>query len=416
MLRRINNLKNKFSRKSRNNASSNNAQSYRLGVKVIIILFSLGIIFGFLLPFGKIFSDFDTTTQYKELDYPEVVNSEKFSVLLVGLDKKDTHTFVDALSVLIVDKNSNNISLININPDIVIGEESLRRALIAEQDNLQPLVDGVSEILASDVTNYIVLDRVYFEDTDNYTKDILVENIESISDEDVLKENSKSEWSEGSQKVMNCCVYDYLRSDSNGNDEKLLRQLNFYPDYIKSIVPWKLILGIADFAEIFNKNVSTDLDKYEILEIAYALSRTPAKDIDKVYTAEDFLINIGKIGVYNQYYLNFERFDKVLESVLGSPEIALEQPVVEMLNASNQPGLATSKARWMQNSSMNIIHIANSPVKQKTTTVYIQDVENYPATLSRLRSVLGKDLQIVESEYPYRHIGEIVVVLGEDQL
>ncbi len=186
---------------------------------------------------------------------PKVVSkwdqSEKFKVLLVGIDRKsEKHIFVDALVLLVLDPSNSEAGLINLNPDIITynpdsnKQVTLRRALIDSDNAGFDEISSLTErVLATDIDRVVVMEAGFLENMERYTNSIPATLLRDVSDSDVAGANSDSTWTSGNVEVSTEVLYDYLRSDSNGRDDQLARQLEVYKNYIQNIDKLKLLLG-----------------------------------------------------------------------------------------------------------------------------------------------------------------------------
>ena len=420
MLRRklrntINDIKRKKQKGKVEHKSSNHII---LGVAFLVLVVILSLVVPVLLSLYKFELSYISSPQVDS----KWDQSEKFKVLLVGIDRKgEQHIFVDALVLLVLDPSNSEVGLINLNPDIIAynpdskNQVTLRRALIDSQDGdfeeISILTEGV---LATDIDRVVVLDAGFVKDMKSYTNSIPTSLSQDVSDSDVASANNSSTWSSGNVKVSAGVVYDYLRSDSNGRDDQLARQLEIYKNYIQHIDKLKLLLGFSNFLDKIEKNILTNMSKTEIIRAYLFLRAIPPGSYKTVYTRSDILTHAGKEGVYDTYRVDEEQLDNDNEVILESRQVLLEQPVVEVLNASGEPGVAREKARWLDNVGAQLVHIANAPFIEDKTVVYIENKAKYGNTIKEFKKILGEETLFLDMAYQYRHIGNIVVVVGKD--
>jgi len=405
---------NKIKRRNKKNEQKNSY--FSLGVLTIIVL----VIISLTAPLLKSVYDFNPHSNFEIKRTEKWDYRTKFKILMIGLDRKDSdHIFVDALALLVVDPNREQVGIININPDILVTDPdgspvSLRRGLIESEDkDIYYLKDLSESLLATKVDRYVAVDKKFFDQTSRYTKSIPISLLKEVNDTDVTRQNKDAHWSKNSDGLDNCCTYEFIQSDNEGRDDQLLRQLQVYRNYTQSIDKLKLLLGIRDFIEIVEKTVDTDLSRNEIIYLSNFLRTIPPATYKTVYTGSGILSEIGKSGVYNVYRVDDSQLDQANENILEEGNVVLEQAVVEVLNASGEAGLARAWSRWISNIGAELIHVANAPYTEDGLTVYIDGVENYPNTIEHFRKILGEDIKIIDREYEYRHIGKIVIVVGK---
>jgi hypothetical protein len=112
---------------------------------------------------------------------------------------------------------------------------------------------------------------------------------------------------------------------------------------------------------------------------------------------------------------DIEVIDKDINNIFFDLEVFKEQARIEVLNASGIRGLATNRSRWVKNIGGRVIQVGNSFEPSDITKIYVKEIEKYPITITELTRFLGEDTQIITKEYPNRHVGDIVIILGSKQ-
>lgn len=389
-----------------------------LGIAFLTLIAILSLILPLLLNLYRFEPTYISTTE-GALKWDQ---SEKLKVLIVGIDKKsEQHIFVDSLVLLVLDATNNEVGLINVNPDILSynvdlnKQITLRRALIDSSDNSYDDISMMTEAaLATKIDRIVVIEEKFVKGMARYTNNIPITLSKDVVDGDVVEDNNSSSWSRGKVKVSSGALYDYIRSDSNGRDDQLARQLEVYRSYVQSIDRLKLLLGFSDFLQLVEKNLLTNMSKFELIRTYLFIRSIPPGSYKTVYTRSDILTHVGKEGVYETYRIDEEQMDNNNEVILENRQVLLEQPVVEVLNASGEPGVAREKARWLDNMGAELVHIANAPFIENKTVVYIENKSKYENTIKEFKKVLGEEAEFLDMAYQYRHIGSIVVVIGKD--
>jgi len=383
------------------------------GVVITVIV----IFLSFSIPISLLFYNFEVSSDYASERREKWDYRDKFKVLLIGVDKKEGgNNFVDGLSLLTVHPSNDETSIININPDILIFDDqedkpvALRRALLHGDNDIEVLITLTEELLATKIDRYFLVEEDFFRETGRYTKGVDVTLSRGVEDLDL---RNKISWGSGEVKLDPCCLYEFLQSDSNGRDDQLQRQLGLYQSYTKNIDMVKLFLGIEDYLEIISTKVDTNLSKIELLVLFNYLKSVPPGSYNTAYTKSEYLNNIGKAGVYDVFSVNYALFDREIDIILRDKDVQLEQAIIEVQNASGVGGLALKKSRWIANTGAEIAHVSNAPNSEERTKIYIEDFDQYPNTIKQLRNIFSENADFVESEYQYRHIGKIVVVIGK---
>lgn len=415
--RKIISIKNSFKRshKKKERSTTKKRDFVVTGVLVVITIAFLS----FSIPVSLLLYNFELSSNYgvekgEAWDY-----RSKFKILLVGVDQKDgSNSFVDGLALLTVSPSSGEVSIVNINPDILVYDSkenkpiTLRRALLVS-DNIDILIGLSEELLATKIDRYFLIKEDFFRKTSEYTNNIAVTLPKRVDDTDV---NIKKKWGEGTVKLDSVDFFEFIQSDNNGRDDQLYRQVELYRNYTKSVSIYKILFSMDDFLEIVNTTVDTNLSKMEIIALFRYLKSVPPDTYHTAYTKEIYLSNLGKAGVYNVFSVNYSLLDQDMGTILRDKNVQLEQAIVEVQNASNVGGLASKKSRWISNMGAEVAHIANAPYTEEKTKVYIKDPSRYPNTIKQLKKIFSENTEFIESEYKYRHIGEIVIVIGKKKL
>lgn len=410
--RKISSLRNKVKR----NKTKKSAKTISTGYVVSVILFvTLMATFALVSPIVKAMISFEPSTKFDKTEVEKWDYSKKFKVLLVGMDKKtEEYMFVDAIALLVVDPKHDQVGIINISPDVLIdgSQVTLRRGLI--DSDKADIVYLTEELLATEIDRYVIVDRVYLDKMAKFTKTIRVENMQDVGDLDVLSKNNSSRWAKGTHSVQGGEIDDYVRSDNNGEDEQLQRQLEIYKRYVQNIDVVKLILGTEELLEILEDTLSTNLSRNEIYYLYYYLRSVPPASYSYAITKSDILSEVGHAGVYDVYKVNDAQLDYNTNAILEDKDSVFEQTTVEILNASGQSGKAKRFSRWVGNVGLEVIHVGNAPFASNNTEIYAPKMNEYPRSIEHLRLIFGENAKIIDNEYDYRHIGKVVVVIGEN--
>ncbi|HRN86487.1 MAG TPA: LCP family protein [Candidatus Dojkabacteria bacterium] len=413
--RKIFSLRNRVKRKKTTKSGMKITSSY---VFSGIFLTLLIIFIALITPVVNAMIRFEPNTDFGNQDAQKWDYSQKFKVLLVGLDRKsEEHVFVDAVALLVVDPKYDQVGIVNINPDIMVNDSidetqiSLRRGLI---DNKNGNIVGLAEeLLATKIDRYIYVDEVFFDKMSRYTKTIHLDNSSDVEDLDIYINDSSAKWQKGRHSIQSGQIMDYVRSDNDGEDKQLERQLELYKRYVQSIDVSKLILGTTEVLRIIEDEVNTNLTRNEIYYLYYFLRRVPPTSYSYAITKSDILSEVGRAGVYNVYRFNEAQLDYNTNSILENKQTVFEQTTIEVLNASGQSGRAKRYSRWVGNVGLEVIHVGNAPFASDDTVVYAPSPSEYPNSFRNLKEIFGQDVKIIEEEYDYRHIGRVVVVIGK---
>ena len=414
--RKLSSLKNKVKRKKISEKKEKKSNSFLVtGIVLTLIIGFIALVSPTIIAMLR----FSPTTINGVENVSKWDYNEKFKILLVGTDKKsEEHLFIDGLSLLVVDPKYDQVGIININPDIVVNSRtsdqqiSLRRAFIDNSGS--DFLTLIEDLLATEIDRYVVIDQVYFQKMSKYGRTIQVDSGVDVLDSDVYANRISSKWQKGPHMVKGEQLLDYLKSDNNGKDEQLDRQLNIYSRYVQSIDPFKLLMGSQDVLSIVKEYVRTDLSRNEIYYLYYYLRTVPPSSYSSVFTKSDILTEVGQAGVYNLYRVNSNQLDHMTNTILENKNTVLEQTSVEVLNASGKSGNASQYARWIGNAGLEVVHVGNAPFSSESTIIYAPNQNEYQNSITNFRGIFGEEVEIKDQEYDYRHIGKVVVILGDN--
>jgi calcineurin-like phosphoesterase len=109
-----------------------------------------------------------------------------------------------------------------------------------------------------------------------------------------------------------------------------------------------------------------------------------------------------------------DRLDTDISSILFNIDIFKEHAEIEVFNASNTTGLASNRARWIQNLGANVVKIGNADHVQDEVDLYCVNPDQYPETIRELRKIFSSNVTLIQEKYYNRQIGDIVIVMGRD--
>lgn len=354
----------------------------------------------------------------------EWAGNTKYTILLIGTDKIDSdHVFIDHVSVLSLDPQGRKVSILVLNPDLKVTQNTIGYTLHyrtilnnreLSEDKLAVLIKSVENLLAFKIDRYLIADKNTFPDLSQYMNPIQVLVPSDIRDEDTLSFPSEqvADWGAGPQVVLPIDYLAFAASDDNGRDDQLTRQQNLIESMILNLIGFRSVFNFANILGQFENSCSTNMGKWELFHLSLNLINIKQGDIKKGYLRESTYQKVIDIGFYEAISPDIGRIDKDLSNIFFDLEVFKEQARIEVLNGSGIKGLATNRSRWVVNIGARVIHYGNSYEMSDKTTIYCSDVSKYPVTIFELKRFLGSSVEIIEEEYPNRHVGDIVIVLG----
>jgi len=357
----------------------------------------------------------------------EVNNQQIRTVLLTVLDRPDdTHSFVDAVSILSYNIDTKKVSIFSINPDLKVystrlGKDLNIRTAFNEISNIenktQYFLEGIESLLAIKIDNYVITDiRTY----NNFSKLIAPINIsidKEIKDQDTknLPDKQYREWGSGNTVLKGSDTLEFLASNSNGRDDQLNRQSNVMKKYLLNIFNIQNILNIPDVLKIMkDEYFYTDFKKDEIIELAMDFIDLKEGEINTSFTKAMSYYSVYAVSYYPIFTVNYNILDKEVADVFSNINIFKEQARIEILNGSSIKGLASNRARWISNTGARVIKVGNSFENEEKTKVYCENFQKYKITLNAIQRIFNNKVEIINKDYDQRHVGDIIVVIGDD--
>lgn len=351
---------------------------------------------------------------------------DKLTILIVGTDQvTEDHVFIDALGIYSIDPINNAIAVFMINPDLkvymsAIGKDINFRTMLhdknIEGDKINILKNAVSTLLAVKVDKYVVIEKSAAIKLLTELNPIKVSIAATVNDKDITRLTGGQEisWEAGSDKLIwGSELIPFMASDNNGRDDQLLRQQNVIvalPYYQNSV---RTFVKLPEIINLVAESIFTDLEKQEILTISQALLNTKEKEIKKGYTRQSSYNKTKSISFYDVFTPDLTQIDKDINNIFFDMQIFKEQAKIEILNSSQIRGLANNRARWIVNTGGRVVKVGNGFSAAEITKIYCAEPGKYPYTILELSRIFNNKAEFVNSKFPNRHVGDIVVELGD---
>lgn len=397
-------------------------------IKLIVALLVLLIINYLILPyFISIFSfDLKPVDGTEKEEAPTWFGGSRMTLLFIGLDRKDPdHPFVDKIMLFVIDPHSENIGILNINSDLNVFVPKVERSInlrssyggLSEGEGLENLITATEALLALRIDKYLLVDVEGYNELVDSIIPPRIEVMTDIIDLDLKSERGIiSEWSKGVHTIYSEDVIPFLSSDSNGSDEQLARQLQYVTQVIKDLNSFSYFSKLPSILVSLENNIRTNLNEVEFFFLMLKFRNVRSDQIKQAYTREMSWDENNSFGVYKEHIPIIESIDSDLSTILMNTEIVKEQARIEVLNGSGIRGLANSRSRWITNSGGRVIYLGNSPESEKVTKVYVNKdkKEKLSKTISEIEKIFNEKIEYPEEEYKYKHLGDIVIIIGEE--
>lgn len=393
---------------------------------LIITVLVGGFIYAFFFSTIKAFWGF-SLNNHPSVEYsskPMWYGNSRMTVLFVGVDEVDSsHIFVDSLILLIYDPDLDNLGIFNINPDLSSYSTTLNTSISlrtvlnkpqASGKEMSILIESVENLVALKVNRYMVVEKDGFNEIIANLQTVRVDLEEDIYDEDLYVDGEVLGWDSGKQNIFPSEILSFLSADEYGRDAQLRRQLQVYSSLIANIDSVGTFIKTPQLLTSIANNTYSDFGKVEFAIFAWKLRALRQDQIKLAYSRTRSALPQKKFGVYDSYLPIYDSIDNDLSTILLNTNLLKEQAKIEVLNGSSVRGLAQIRSRWITNSGGRVIHFGNNPKSETTTKIYVEEPDKFPDTLKELEKIFNGKIEYPEQEYKYKHVGDIVIVIGED--
>lgn len=337
----------------------------------------------------------------------------RLNIAVIGMDAKDTgNIFIDRILILQVNPDSPQLGIfaVNTNYKVPLPNEqstSIKNAFIVGKREDKPLefvIEGTENLLGIGIERYVTVDSQQMDYIFNNSSIPTIDIKENIEDEDfatIKKGNRKPTPSE---------MYNYLATETDGEDMKMRRIVDYSKYTFSSYAGLNDILfSKSEILAVF-QNLHTNLTKREVFNLFLFVRGLREDQIKVAYTRE-----IGGIpgGVSGDIWDPIKTsIDNDLKIIFNNPEIAIEQARVEVLNSTDIGGLATTVGRTLENQGCRVVRVGNSADEFDENLIYVKNPDKYKKTIDEIKATFKGDVKVIREEYPSRNVGDIVVIIG----
>ncbi len=395
--------------RSKNNINNDSKANFwqRLLILILLILFVLTIYF--VAKSVYIFTNLDNLKN----NQTTWEGKSKINILLVGFDDKENgYRFADSIVVVSVDPQKYDIVIFAVDPDInvltqdgsYIELRKLYNFSINGQKGMENISTEVEDLLALKIDKFIALNETNFLNVQPLIGSFHIFIPEDIFDDQIPDFYLKS----GNRKLSGELALNLLRSNDQGKNMQLEIQSRAVSNYIQSSLSILRILRNINALRYFETNLS----KAEIINLAKVIYKVTPDNIRVAYTKEDSLYIDSK----GKKHSKIDRIDKNISDVFFDVDLIKEQARLEVLNGTTSSNLAGKYSRYFSNVGVRVVRTGNSLQPSEKTILFVGEgkMDSYINTINYISLIFDDNIEIVEQEYKYKHIGDLVLVLGEN--
>lgn len=386
--------------------------------KVILFFVIIILILAIYTSYTRAKFVLDLSLQKSEYDYEESLNywngRRRMNIAVFGVDDKgDGNIFVDRVVVVQLNPDAPQLGLFAVNTNFVTTFSDSQSGTIKnsfviglrEDKPLEFAVEGVENLLGINIERYMIFDN---KDMDKLLSIVIAQNVQI--EKDIVDEDFPT-IKKGSQKLSSDNLYDYLATEVDGEDVKMKRIVDFSKNIFQSYSGINdIIFSQSDIDGIFS-STQTNISKRELFNMFLFVRRLRDDQLKIAYTRDVGAIKGGLDG--SSWTPIKSSIDKDLQVIFQNPKVVAEQARVEVLNSTSTAGLASTIGRSLENQGCRIVRVGNTSEIFSENIVYTKSPDIYKETIKEIKASFGDDIKVIREEYPGRHVGDVVVVIGK---
>lgn len=302
-------------------------------------------------------------------------------------DKSSGYELITGFFVLQQNPSTRNFKLLNISTTAIVSESkygsNMEVSKILQYMKLKG--DGVNEFIsfwenyiALKSDGYIIIDREYIKDFHTYIGPLTVSN-----------EYDSNTFKKGRIEITNSNFNSFWNNEYSNEGQRLVNDNKYIVEMLKRFGNLDFLLSFSKLTLSTKEHIFTNI---EINDFRSLIS-------DLVSSANKISLSFSPTNIFNivsgKRYMDQDKFDKYIRDNFSDKAILREQVRIEVLNASNEKGLATKVGRYLSNAGLSINRTGNFSVEVSKNTIYIKDSNKYVKTTEYLKKIF------VDADFKY---------------
>lgn len=302
-------------------------------------------------------------------------------------DKSSGYELITGFFVLQQNPSTRNFKLLNISTTAIVSESkygsNMEVSKILQYMKLKG--DGVNEFIsfwenyiALKSDGYIIIDREYIKDFHTYIGPLTVSN-----------EYDSNIFKKGRIEITNSNFDGFWNNEYSNEGQRLVNDNKYMVEMLKRFGNLDFLLSFSKLTLSTKEHIFTNI---EINDFRSLIS-------DLVSSANKISLSFSPTNIFNivsgKRYMDQDKFDKYIRDNFSDKAILREQVRIEVLNASNEKGLATKVGRYLSNAGLSINRTGNFSVEVSKNTIYIKDSNKYVKTTEYLKKIF------VDADFKY---------------
>lgn len=302
-------------------------------------------------------------------------------------DKSSGYELITGFFVLQQNPSTKNFKLLNISTTAFVSESKygsnmevskILQYMKLKGDSVNDFISFWENYIALKSDGYIMIDREFIKDFHTYTGSLTVSN-----------EYDSDRFKKGRVEVNNSNFDSFWNNQYSNEGQRLVNDNKYIVEMLKRF-------GNLDFLLSFKK-LELSLKEHIFTNIEISDFRSLVSDL--VSSANKISLNFTPTNIYDvvngSRYVDQGKFDKYIRDNFSDKAILREQVRIEVLNASNEKGLATKVGRYLSNAGLSINRTGNFSVEVSKNTIYIKDSNKYVKTTEYLKKIF------VDADFKY---------------
>jgi anionic cell wall polymer biosynthesis LytR-Cps2A-Psr (LCP) family protein len=382
----------------------------------VALLYLSGVFFSY----AKIqFSNISSLESYSQVGH----YSGTKSILLMGVEKDENNNeFVDYLSIVVLEDKQDVVKILNINtkysPYIQKEKEYVPfksmlvffKTYYPQENYLDMYLNYVERVFTVKIDGYFIVTKDSAKKLAESLNSVSVSAPSEVNDEDLPGYTIYK----GNNNIHGAELIKFVSADANGDNDKLQRQLSTIQSLINNYKFTNLIWHQQPIIDELANEVQSNLNGFDLIKLFLYL-KINSPDFRVGYTTADAAIRIEN-ELDERWYTVYGTLDKDIQKVFGNDKIKMEQAKIDVFNSTSVSGLARTKARWLENRGLRVVLVGNTTEKFEKTTIYINTPGEYPNTINEIYNTMDTDDIVIKNEkYDGRSVGDLVIIIGEDE-
>ncbi len=365
--------------------------------------------------------EFEDITSVRKI--PENRDGNKFILLLVGTDEDVSgRSFIDFISIIEFEFQRKEIRVLNLNPKfapyfISESENLTFKNLIATDESFEGLrgvdflIDRVERFSAIRIDSYILISKEDFSEIFGDLGSIKIVSQSDVEDPDLSLDFSINK---GENNVDMSSFIAFIAADSNGQNDKLARQLSAFESFVSQSKFFRLVYAFVSKSEKVSESIKTNLTIYDFSKLwVWTRLSKPSMIVGYIESHPVYVLDTGFGEIWRPVY---ENIDRDIVDVFTNKDAKIEQAKIDVLNGTDIGGLATSRGRWLENRGLRVVVTGNQVEKIGHNQLFVENTEEYKWTVYEIQEILRGDVEIKNQKYSGRSVGDLVLVLGENEV